>query len=91
MPGVCRPCDTIESATASSALGQRTSRGPSFELLELDDETRSLIVRNALLSELRHAGRDKGMRTLHEDGLQKVCAGITTIEEVMRVAEGAAG
>ncbi|KKL87166.1 hypothetical protein LCGC14_1937440 [marine sediment metagenome] len=58
-----------------------------FELLELDDEIRDLIVRKVPLPELRGAVKDKGMRTLREDGLEKAAAGATTIEEVMRVTD----
>ena len=58
-----------------------------FELLELDDDIRSLIVQNVALPELRHAAREKGMRSLREDGLQKVREGVTTIDEVLRVTE----
>ena len=58
-----------------------------FELLELDDEIRNLVVRNVPLPELRGAAKDKGMRTLREDGLEKAAAGVTTIEEVLRVTE----
>ena len=55
-----------------------------YELMELDDEIRNLIVRNVPLPELRDAVKDKGMRTLREDGLEKASAGVTTIEEVLR-------
>lgn len=56
-----------------------------FELLVLDDELRNLIVRNVPLTELRAAAESKDMRTLREDGLQKVYDGATTIEEIVRV------
>ena len=62
-----------------------------FELLVLDDEVRSLIVRDAPLSEVSQTVRQRGMRSLREDGLQKVRDGVTTMEEVMRVTEGAPG
>ncbi len=58
-----------------------------FELLELDDDIRSLIARSVPLPELRGVARDKGMRTLREDGLKKAAAGVTTIQEVLRVTE----
>ena len=56
-----------------------------FELLVLDDELRNLIVRNVPLTELRAAAESKDMRTLREDGLQKVSEGATTIEESVGV------
>jgi len=56
-----------------------------YELLVLDDDLRELIIHDHSLVALRHAARGKGMRTLAEDGLQKAAAGLTTVEEVMRV------
>jgi len=58
-----------------------------YEFLELTDEVRDITSRGPTLNELRHAARDSGMRTLREDGLQKVASGQTTIEEIMRVTE----
>jgi type IV pilus assembly protein PilB len=56
-----------------------------YELLVMDDDLRELINHNHSLTALRRAANGKGMRTLAEDGLQKVAAGLTTVEEVMRV------
>ncbi len=58
-----------------------------FELMEMNEELRRLIMRNADASELAAAARRHGMRTLREDGWLKVRAGITTIEEVLRVTQ----
>ena len=58
-----------------------------FELLEIDDDMRQLISRNSTLTELRHAAKEKQMRSLRDDALLKVAAGMTTVEEVMRVTE----
>ncbi|NPB05973.1 MAG: type II/IV secretion system protein [Aquificae bacterium] len=55
------------------------------EILEIDDELRTLIVRGANHDEIRREARKKGMRTLYEDGLIKVKKGITSLEEVNRV------
>ncbi len=57
------------------------------ELLVINEEMRNVIIGNPNLQELKRAARDAGMRTLREDGLAKVVAGKTTIEEVLRVAE----
>ena len=56
-----------------------------FELLAVDEPLRALVVERAPLAELRAAARRAGMRTLLEDGLDKVGAGLTTRAEVMRV------
>jgi len=58
-----------------------------FELMELDDELRRLIIRNADAVELTTAARRHGMRNLREDGWMKAAAGVTTAEEVMRVTQ----
>lgn len=58
-----------------------------YEILELDDEMRDLITGDPALTELRAAAIRKGMRPLREDGLEKVSAGLTTIDEIMRVTE----
>jgi type II secretory ATPase GspE/PulE/Tfp pilus assembly ATPase PilB-like protein len=51
----------------------------------MDDDLRELISHDHSLMALRRAAREKGMRTLAEDGLQKAVAGLATVEEVMRV------
>ncbi len=58
-----------------------------YELMEVDDELRDLISRDPPLSELRAAARKSGMRTLRDDGVQKIKAGMTTVEELARVTE----
>jgi general secretion pathway protein E len=58
-----------------------------FELMELSEELRRLIMRNEDASVLTTAARRQGMKTLREDGWAKVAAGQTTVEEVMRVTQ----
>ena len=58
-----------------------------YELLELNDPLRELIATNPSLAELRRAAGHAGMKTLRQDGLEKVAAGWTTIDELMRVTE----
>jgi type IV pilus assembly protein PilB len=56
-----------------------------FELMLMNEEIQDLIVKRAPLSEIRAAALANGMKTLKMDGFAKVLAGITTVEEVMRV------
>lgn len=56
-----------------------------YELMRINDEIRELVVRRAPLADVREAAKAHGMRELKEDGLDKVLAGITTPDEVMRV------
>jgi len=57
-----------------------------FELMIITETMRELITRNVTNRKLRKAAIDEGMNLLIEDGLKKVCEGITTIDEVLRVA-----
>lgn len=57
-----------------------------FELLVLDDELRKLIYQRVPSTEIMKRACQLGMKTLKEDGLRKVYSGITTLEEVVRVA-----
>ncbi len=56
-----------------------------FELMVMNEELADLTLKRAPLAEIRAAARAAGMRTLKEDGVQKVLLGITTFEEVARV------
>jgi general secretion pathway protein E len=58
-----------------------------FELATVTDEFRDLIARNAPQTALRTVAAQDGTRPLMSDGWAKVSAGITTIEEVLRVAQ----
>jgi general secretion pathway protein E len=64
-----------------------TGRMGIFELMEMNDELRKLIMKNADASDLVKAARGSGMRALREDGWLKVSRGITTADEVMRVTQ----
>jgi general secretion pathway protein E/type IV pilus assembly protein PilB len=59
-----------------------------YEIFQIDDQVRNLIFEQVSSTELRIKARELGMRTLREDGLRKVVAGITTLEEVLRVTMG---
>jgi type IV pilus assembly protein PilB len=57
-----------------------------YEIIVLDEEIKSLIISKASSNIIRDIAIKKGMKTLKENGLEKVMQGITTIEEVLRVA-----
>jgi len=58
-----------------------------FELLPVNDEVRDLVMKRVGSNVIRDAGRAAGMMTLREDGWDKVRAGLTTVEEVLRVTK----
>jgi type IV pilus assembly protein PilB len=55
-----------------------------YEVMEITDEVRELILIGASALELRKKAVEDGMITLRESGLHKIRAGITTVEEVVR-------
>ena len=69
-----------------SGLGY-TGRKGIFELLMVTDEVRDLVMAKANSSEIRKQAIREGMNTLRMDGATKVLAGLTTIEEVLRVTQ----
>jgi general secretion pathway protein E len=83
--------DSIESfrgrgCEACNGSGYK-GRAGIFELMELNDELRQLIMANADASRLTEAARRRGMRNLREDGWMKVGQGLTTAAEVTRVTQ----
>ncbi|MEW5975189.1 MAG: type II secretion system ATPase GspE [Acidobacteriota bacterium] len=63
------------------------SRKGIFELMEPDDEIRRMIVANEPSNIIAQYARSRGMKTLKEDGFEKVMQGITTLDEVLRVTQ----
>jgi len=61
-------------------------RAGIHELFAMTDEMRRLILERAPSSDLKKMALSQGLRTLYHDGLIKVAQGITTLEEVLRVA-----
>ncbi len=59
-----------------------------FEIFVVEDEARKLIYDRVPTTVLRQRAREMGMRTLREDGIRKVLAGLTTCEEVIRATVG---
>jgi type IV pilus assembly protein PilB len=70
-------CSTCNSTGYKGRIGL-------YEVLEITDEIRELILIGASALELRKKAVDDGMITLRESGLHKIRSGVTTIEEVVR-------
>jgi type II secretion system protein E len=58
-----------------------------YELFRITEETRGLIVKRVPAGEIRHHAVEHGMATLREDAWAKACAGLTTVEEILRVTQ----
>ncbi len=74
------------SALAPTGYHGRTT---IMEFLVMHDELRRAVMRHAGMGELEQLAKQGGMRTMYEDGIVKALAGLTTIEEVLRVTEDA--
>ncbi len=59
-----------------------------FEIFAIDDEVRHMINKRSSSFVLRQRARELGMRTLREDGVRKVLAGVTSAEEVISITVG---
>ena len=59
-----------------------------FEIFEVDDGVRHMVNARAATMILRQRARASGMRTLREDGVRKVLAGLTSAEEVISITIG---
>ncbi|WP_386114232.1 type II secretion system ATPase GspE [Thiohalocapsa marina] len=57
------------------------------EVLLMSDQIRQAVLRHASASEIQRIAVDEDMTTMYQDGLRKAAAGLTTVEEVLRVAE----
>lgn len=83
-----------ENATVYKGKGCAVCGGTGYkgragihELLVMDDDMRTLLLKEIAAGPIRNLAKAKGMRTLLEDGLNKVLLGITSIEEVLSVAQ----
>lgn len=64
-----------------------TGRVGIFEVLEINDEIKELILARADADQIRKRAMEAGMTTMFEDGFNKAIAGKTTLEEIFRVTK----
>ncbi|KAF1018642.1 MAG: putative type II secretion system protein HxcR [Pseudomonas sp.] len=63
-------------------------RAGVYEVMVLDDTLKALITPGANIQALRRSAQSQGMSSLRSAGLRKVAAGLTSLEEVLRVTPG---
>jgi type II secretory ATPase GspE/PulE/Tfp pilus assembly ATPase PilB-like protein len=80
---------TLERGRGCAACRDTGYRGRIgiFELMRISDDVKHAISRSAPTADIRELARSAGMRPLRLDGWAKVQAGLTTVEEVLRVTE----
>ena len=83
-----------ENLKIPRAVGCKECRGRGykgrigiFEVLLMTDEIRSMALKQASTSEIRRLAVQMGMKGLREDGWRKVAAGLTTVDEVIRLTQ----
>ncbi|KAB0667225.1 type II secretion system protein GspE [Oryzomonas japonica] len=62
-------------------------RSAIYEIMPVDQEVCSMIIKRAHAGEIKEYAVSHGMKTLRDDGLARAAAGVTTIEEVLRVTQ----
>src|SRR6266581_821721 len=79
----------LERGCGCAACRQTGYRGRTgiFELLVVTEEIKQQLLKAPNAGALRALGEGQGMVTLRQDGWRKVQAGITTVEEVLRVTD----
>jgi len=79
----------VYEGTGCEDCAQTGYRGRSgiFELLQMNDVIRPLILKRSSADMIKDAAVQQGMRTLREDGWHKVRTGVTTVAEVVRVTQ----
>jgi len=84
-----RGVKTLYQGKGCATCGQSgySGRVAVFEFLLMSREIKSLILSNPSAQEIWTLARTQGARTLFEDGVEKVRAGLTSLDELYRVAE----
>jgi type IV pilus assembly protein PilB len=85
----------IAAATFMKGAGCANCHGTGFrgrmsivEIFMVSEEIQRMIYENATATSIRRKAREAGMRSLREDGIRKVTAGLTTAEEVISITVG---
>lgn len=87
-PGIALPPKLYRSPGCEKCFNLGAlGRTGLYELLLIDSELCSMIIRQTPAGVIKEYAVSKGMRTLRDDGLAKAAAGITSIEEVLRVTQ----
>ena len=80
--------DTWRGAGCTECGGRGySSRMGIFEMMEVNDEIRKMVINGDDAGVMTRAARRNGMRNLREDGWLKVQQGVTTVDEILRVTQ----
>ncbi|HXQ28682.1 MAG TPA: ATPase, T2SS/T4P/T4SS family [Gemmatimonadales bacterium] len=81
------PKPRLRQGRGCPACGGTGYRGRTglYELMRMDEDLRALVLKKASLSELRAVAQTRGMTPLRTAAWAKACAGVTTVDEALRV------
>lgn len=79
-PGSSETCPTCKGSGYSGRMGV-------FEFLPINDGVKNLLKEDPDMGAIRKEGQKAGLRSLQEDGMRLAAQGITTIQEILRVAQ----
>ena len=86
--GITLPEKLYRGRGCEACFGLGTlGRTAIYEIMPVDQELCSMIIRRSHAGEIKEYAVARGMRTLRDDGLLRAAAGVTTIEEVLRVTQ----
>ena len=75
-----------KGANSAKTPGGYKGRTGIYEVFNIDNDIEKLIVKQSTSGEIQQAAKKQGMLTMRQDGYLKALAGITTVDEVNRVA-----
>jgi general secretion pathway protein E len=86
-PPVDVPRPRFRRGTGCAACGGSGYRGRTgiYELMQVNDEIRARVLAGSPVAELRALAQQQGLVSLRAAGWAKACAGVTTVDEVLRV------
>ncbi len=76
----------VKGIEDQDAPGGYAGRAGLYEAIEVDEDIQKLIISHATSAEVMRVAKEKGTVTMRQDGILKALSGITTIDEVNRVA-----
>lgn len=76
----------VKGVDDQDSPGGYSGRAGLYEAILVDEDIQKLIVSHATAAEVMHVAREKGTVTMRQDGMLKALSGVTTMEEVNRVA-----
>ncbi len=76
----------VEGVDDQESPGGYSGRAGLYEAITVDEDIQKLIVAHATSAEVMRVAKEKGTVTMRQDGMLKVLTGITTLDEVNRVA-----